>query len=177
MTTTGDYWVTGDTSSLATSGSCRSVERPRAPPRRVRRFRPPALGTLWAHASLESAPARRILPLAAARSPDENRFPRPPAGPRRRPRTGAEPAGQPTRRQRPVDGSSTARLSLPPSRGATAARQVPEAQGPKGGAGLVSHAVAPYPTGSGVLRLTAHPYPVAPDRLFAARRPRRPCAG
>ena len=34
--------------------------------------------------------------------------------------------------------------------------------GPKGVAGLVSHAIASYPTGSVVPRLTAHPYPVGP---------------
>ena len=100
-------------SSLATSGSCRSVERPRAPPRRVRRFRPAASGTVGAHEPGERPFSANPTPRRCAITRRRIRFPRPPAGPRRRPRTGAEPAGPPTRRQRPVDGSSTARLSCP----------------------------------------------------------------
>ena len=132
------------TSTRARTGSTRRIGP--APPSRSRgaRGRPSVLepgaggcggsgrrrGTVRARAGRN--PSRRILPLGAVRSPDENPDCRGvPQGRRRRPRTGAEPAGQLARRPRPVDGSSASRLSPPLARrdGRRASARGPSAEG------------------------------------------------
>ena len=152
-----------------------SVLAPR--PDGVRRFRPPPRGIVGAR-----EPGER--PFSANPTPRRCAITRRESGSRGRPQDLVDaraPArsrrGSRRARQRPVDGSSSARLSLPPSRGATAARQVPG--GPRAGGRGRARLARRRPVPRRLRGPQAHrpPYPGRPDRLFAARRPRRPCAG
>ena len=80
--------------------------------------------------------------------------------------------GRVTRRTRPVDGASTARLS-PPSRAHPPPGKAPRAEG-RVRARRGRH--RPVPTGSVVPQVHRPPVSGRPDRRFVLRRPRLPCA-